>query len=202
MTNDELMVVLREELVGLQGRVREDVQEALGTFKVEMREEMRTFKVEMREEMRTFKVEMREEMQSSLSTFRTEIRGEIHATVQASELRMTQRMDQMQKNILEIKGNVALLDNKVEKLDHKVDQFAFVLDETTIKIASMQNDLYNLENKLDTHIDMTTHMKKDIQRIDIAVQSLVRQVFELDRRLLAHIATPWDKAHPGPNPAA
>lgn len=169
MTNDEFMVILREELVGLQGRVRDDVQEVLGVFKVEMREEM--------------------------GAFRTEMRGEINTAVQASEARMTQRMDQMQQNILEIKGNVALLDNKV-------DQFSLVLDETTIKIASIQNDLYNLENKLDTHINVTMQMKQHMQHIDTAVQTLIQQVFDINRRLFAHIATPWDKAHPGPNSAA
>lgn len=130
------------------------------------------------------------------------MRGEIHAAVQASEARMNLRFDQMQKNLLEVKGNVALLDSKVDKLDHKVDQFALVLDETTIKIASMQNDIYNLENKLDTHIEMTAQLKRDVQRIDATVQKLVQQIFELNRRLLLHIATPWDQAHPGPNPAA
>jgi chromosome segregation ATPase len=158
MTNDELITVLRAELAGFQGRIRDDVQEALGVFKVEMREEINT-------------------------------------AVQASEARMIQRMDQMQKNILEIKGNVALLDNKV-------DQFSLVLDETTTKIASIQNDLYNLENKLDTHINVTMQMKQHLQRIDTAVQTLTQQVFEINRRLFAHIATPWDKAHPGPNSAA
>lgn len=187
MTNDELIVILRGEFAGFQGRVRDDVQEALGVFKVEMREEIN----------------------ETLGSFKVEMRKEINTAVQASEARITQRMDQMQKNILEIKGNVALLDNKIEKLEHKVDQlehkvdqFSLVLDEATIKIASIQNDLYNLENKLDTHIDVTMHMKQDIQRIDIAVQSLIQQVLEVNRRLLVHMATPWDKAHPGPNPAA
>lgn len=112
---------------------------------------------------------------------------------------MTQRMDQMQKNMLEVKGNVALLDQKVGILDHKVTQCSEVLNETTIKIAEMQNGFYNLENKMDT---FQIETKKEIQRIDAAIQALIQQVFDLNRRLNAHIATPWNKAHPDPNSAA
>src|SRR5260370_268678 len=175
MTNDELRTILREEIGGAFVGFREEMRDTLGVFRGEMREEM-------------------------------------NAAIQASETRMTQRIEQVQKNVLEVKGNVALLDQKVGTLDHKinavdrrvtvldrkVDQFSDVLNETTVTIADMQQSLFNLENKVDTY---HATVKQEILRIDTAIQALVQQVFEMNRRLTTHIATPWNKAHPDPNSA-
>jgi chromosome segregation ATPase len=202
MTNDELRTILRDEIGGAFVGLKDEVRDTLGVFRSEMREEMRdtlgVFRSEVREEMSTFKGEMREEMNTA---------------IQAGETRMTQHIDQVQKNVLEVKGNVALLDQKVDTLDHKinavdrrvtvldrkVDQFSDVLNETTVTIADMQQSLFNLENKVDMY---HATVKQEILRIDTAIQALVQQVFEMNRRLTTHIATPWNKAHPDPNSAA
>ena len=217
MTNEELRTILREEIsgafVGFRGEMHEEMsafrgemREEIGAFKGEMREEMSSFKGEMRGEMSSFKGEMRGEM----SSFKDEMREEIHVAISASETRMVQHIDErllpvntrldsienrasgIQRNTLEIKGDLAVL-------GRKVDQCTQVLDETTIKIADMQHSLFNLENKVDTY---QTTIKQEILRIDTAIQALVQQVFEMNRRLATHIATPWNKAHPDPNSAA
>lgn len=184
------------------------------------------------DEMRTF---FREEINTAFTVFR----GEIHSAIQASEERIIQRVDQridvvqqdlnqridvvqqdlnqridvVQQSVLEVKGNVALLDQKVDKLDHKVnvldskvgalerkvEQVSEVLDEATVKIADMQQAMFNLENKVDTY---HAAMKQDVLRTDATTQVLSQQVLDLNHRLTTHIATPWNKAHPDPNSAA
>lgn len=206
MTNEELRTILREEISGAFVGFRGEMHEEMSAFRGEMREEIGAFKGEMREEMSSFKGEMRGEM----SSFKDEMREEIHVAISASETRMVQHIDErllpvntrldsienrasgIQRNTLEIKGDLAVL-------GRKVDQCTQVLDETTIKIADMQHSLFNLENKVDTY---QTTIKQEILRIDTAIQALVQQVFEMNRRLATHIATPWNKAHPDPNSAA
>lgn len=206
MTNEELRTILREEISGAFVGFRGEMHEEMSAFRGEMREEIGAFKGEMREEMSSFKGEMRGEM----SSFKGEMREEIHVAISASETRMVQHIDErllpvntrldsienrasgIQRNTLEIKGDLAVL-------GRKVDQCTQVLDETTIKIADMQHSLFNLENKVDTY---QTTIKQEILRIDTAIQALVQQVFEMNRRLATHIATPWNKAHPDPNSAA
>jgi len=98
MINEELRTILREEIGG--------------AF------------VGFREEMNSFKGEVN----TSFSAFKSEMREEMNTAIQASETRMTlhmdQRIDQVQKNVLEVKGNVALLDQKVDTVSRNSDQSA------------------------------------------------------------------------------
>lgn len=150
-----------------------------------------------------FKEEVRGEMTAVLASFKGEMREEMAAVIQASEARMIQRIDQVQKNVLEVKGNVALLDQKLDKtanelgqrikeVDQKVDQCSDVLNDVTIKIAEMQTSFYSLENKVDMFQSETRK----------AHQALSQQISETNRRLDEHIATPWNKTHPEPGSAA
>jgi uncharacterized coiled-coil DUF342 family protein len=180
MTNDEIRAIFREEM----GTLKTELREEMGTLRIELREEMGTLKTELREEMGTLKTELREEM----GTLRIELREEIHA----SETRMIRRVDGVQKNVIEIKGDLVVLGGKI-------DQCTQVLDEATVKIADMQESLFNLENKVDAYQAMH---KQEILRIDAAISAVIQQVFELNRLLNAHIATPINKAHPGPDSAA
>jgi chromosome segregation ATPase len=200
MADDETRVFLREELGTAFG-------------------EMRTF---FREELGTAFVVFRGEVQAAIQTAIQASEERMQAAIQASEERMqaaiqatNQHVDQVQQNVLELKGNVALLDQKVDRLDHKVNelegrigglerrvdaldgkvgQMADVLDEVTVKFADMQQTMFNLENKVDTY---HTTIKQDVTRADATVQ-----VLDLNHRLTNHIATPWNKAHPDPNSAA
>jgi chromosome segregation ATPase len=175
MTNDEMRAMFREELGGVVVLLKDEMREELGSFKSVVLEEV---------------------------------------------AHINQRIDQVQKSVLEVKGNVAMLDQKVDileqkvsLLDQKVDvleqkvsvldqrvvildqrvtQCTDVLDEATVKIAEMQQSFCNLENKMDT---FQKEAKKDNQ-------ALIQQIVEVNRRLDAHIATPWDKAHPSPGTAA
>jgi septal ring factor EnvC (AmiA/AmiB activator) len=81
-----------------------------------------------------------------MNAFKGEMREEMNTAIQASETRMTlhmdQRIDQVQKNVLEVKGNVALLDQQVDTLDHKinaVDRRVTVLDRKVDQFSDVLN---------------------------------------------------------------
>jgi chromosome segregation ATPase len=182
MTNDEMRALFREELGGVVVLLKDEMREELGSFKSVVLEEV--------------------------------------AHINQRIDQVDQRIDQVQKSVLEVKGNVAMLDQKVDileqkvsLLDQKVDvleqkvsvldqrvvildqrvtQCTEVLDEATVKIAELQQSFYNLGNRMDT---FQKEAKKDNQ-------ALIQQIVEVNRRLDAHIATPWDKAHPSPGTAA
>src|SRR5579883_540747 len=189
MTNDEMRALFREELGGVVVLLKDEMREELGSFKSVVLEEV------------------------------AHINQRIDQVDQRID-RVDQRIDQVQKSVLEVKGNVAMLDQKVDileqkvsLLDQKVDvleqkvsvldqrvvildqrvtQCTEVLDEATVKIAELQQSFYNLGNRMDT---FQKEAKKDNQ-------ALIQQIVEVNRRLDAHIATPWDKAHPSPGTAA
>src|SRR5579883_1912852 len=175
MTNDEMRALFREELGGVVVLLKDEMREELGSFKSVVLEEV------------------------------AHINQRIDQVDQRID-QVDQRIDQVQKSVLEVKGNVAMLDQKVDILEQKVSvldqrvvildqrvtQCTEVLDEATVKIAELQQSFYNLENKMDT---FQKEAKKDNQ-------ALIQQIVEVNRRLDAHIATPWDKAHPNPGTAA
>ena len=224
MTNDEIRAMFREELGGVVVLVKDEivrsrdemheemgsfksvVLEEMGSFKSVVLEEVGSFKSEMREEMGSFKSEMREEMGS----FKSEVREEMGMAILASEARMIDHMNErllpvnnklgmvearaaaIQKHVIEIKGDLV-------NVGRKVDQCTQVLDETTMKVADMQQSLFNLENKVDTY---QTNVKREILRIDTALQALVQQLSDMNRHLSVHISTSAKQAHPDPGAAA
>ena len=56
---------------------------------------------EMRGEMTTTLANFKDEMRGEMTSFKGEIREEMTTAIQASEVRMTQRIDQVQKSVLE-----------------------------------------------------------------------------------------------------
>ena len=213
-------------LAVFKGEMREEFGSALATFKGEMREEVNislaTFKGEIREEFGSFKAEMHLSMQASelrvarrmdaldgrMSFFGTRMdaldkrMGTLDKRMDGFDEHMgtlDKRMDALQKNILEVKDSVNLVDKKVDLLDQRVvvlhkdvDECTSLLQEAVVKFQEVQTSLFNLENKVDDH-HLT--MKRDIQCLDSGVQALQKQATETNRCLIAHMALPSMQTH-------
>ena len=207
MTNDELRTILREELDGALVGFRGEINAAVSASETRVIQRMdegllpidgRLGNVEdrlggMEGHMARMEVRM-DDMESSMGGMETRMsRMEVH--MDGTEGRLSgveSRTGAIQKHFREIKGDLA-------GVDKKLDQCTQVLDEAVTKITDAQQSLFNLENKVDAHY---ATIRREIIRIDTAIEALMRQMLDISRRLNAHITTSWNQAHPNPNATA
>jgi len=170
MTNDEMRAMFREELDGVVVLLKDEMREELGSLKSMVLEEVAHIN------QRIDRVDQQtDQVQKSV----LEVKGHV-ATLDQKVNILEQKVSLLDQKVGVLGQKVSVLDQRVVILDQRIAQCTDALDEAAVKIAEMQQSLYNLENKMDS---FQKEAKKDNQ-------ALVQQIVEMKRRLDAHIATP------------
>ncbi len=164
------------------------------------------------EELAAIRTVIREETNASEQRVRALMREEINAAVYASEQRLGERLDRVERHVGErldkfeerlgkLEATTASMDERLHRVEVLQKQMAVnlaqsgsVLEEATIKINELQMSYIGLDQKVEGII------KRDLQKLTYTVRNLMDNVAlvlnDVSLRLNMHKDTPINEAHP------